>query len=202
MNRMADGGLESTGVAGRRAVRLSGFTVRGSYSSIKHLFDVSLDECRPGVLETRTGVRSNIGSIPSQEASMTAVTFHRPVSIPSQRRPALQLVRSPEAVPTLSPSVHLTRRGRIVVLLALVAGGLLVMLTLTGLFGGSAVAGTTPTHPATRMIVVQPGQTLWSIAGQIAPHADRRDTIARIVELNAMPNSGVSAGARIAVPTP
>jgi LysM domain len=140
---------------------------------------------------------------------MTAVTFHRPVSLPSQRRPALHLVLPPEAAlsdrpsvqPSVQPSVHLTRRGRIVVLLALVAGGLLVMLTLTGLFGGSAVAGTTPTHPATRIIVVQPGQTLWSIAGQVAPHADRRDTIARIVELNAMPNSGVSAGARIAVPT-
>jgi hypothetical protein len=72
------------------------------------------------------------------------------------------------------------------------------MLALTGLVGGAAAG--TPAPPATRIVVVEPGQTLWSIAGQVAPGADRRDTIARIVELNGLPSTDVAAGARIAVP--
>jgi LysM domain len=108
--------------------------------------------------------------------------------------PAAHLAPSP------SPSVQLTRRGRLVILIALVGVGIGLMLALTGGFG-AASAGSSPSGPATRTVVVQPGQTLWSIAEQVAPNADRRDTIARIVELNALPNSSVSAGARIAVPT-
>jgi hypothetical protein len=41
---------------------------------------------------------------------------------------------------------------------------------------------------------------LWSIAGEVAPGADRRDTVAEIVELNALDGSSVRAGQRIAVP--
>jgi predicted Zn-dependent protease len=132
-------------------------------------------------------------------------------TIPAQR-PHLRLV--PPPVPATVPArvraqaaaapVRLTRRGRALARLAavvvLAAVGIGLMLLLTGAFGPAA-AGTEPTAPATRVIVVQPGQTLWSIAAQVAPKADRRDTIARIVELNALANSSVSAGARIAVPT-
>jgi nucleoid-associated protein YgaU len=146
---------------------------------------------------------------------MSAATIHRP-TLPTQRAlqpPQLRLVPAGEAAarvrsarvevapaPQLSPSVQLTRRGRLVILIALVGVGIGLMLALTGGFG-AASAGSSPSGPATRTVVVQPGQTLWSIAEQVAPNADRRDTIARIVELNALPNSSVSAGARIAVPT-
>jgi hypothetical protein len=154
---------------------------------------------------------------------MSAATIHRP-TLPTQRGlqpPQLRLgpageraarVRSARlaaapavhpfhaVAPAQTPGVQLTRRGRLVILIALVGLGVGLMLALTGVFG-AATAGSSPTRPATRTIVVQPGQTLWSIAQQVAPNADRRDTIARIVELNALPNSSVSAGARIAVPT-
>ena len=146
---------------------------------------------------------------------MTAVTIHRPATdarsslLPSPRpaseprrsdRPQLVLVPAP--TPDSRPAgaaVQLTRRGRVVILLVLVAVGVALMMALTGLVGGAA-AGTGPAHPATRTIVVQPGQTLWSIARDVAPNADRRETIARIIQLNALPASGVSAGERIAVP--
>jgi hypothetical protein len=88
----------------------------------------------------------------------------------------------------------------VVILLVLVAAGVALMMALTGLVGGAA-AGTGSTRPATHTIVVQPGQTLWSIARDVAPDADRRDMIARIIQLNALPASGVSAGERIVVPT-
>ena len=51
-----------------------------------------------------------------------------------------------------------------------------------------------------RYVTVAPGDTLWSIAGEVAPGEDRRDTVARILELNARETSGVRAGDRIAVP--
>jgi LysM repeat protein len=47
---------------------------------------------------------------------------------------------------------------------------------------------------------VLPGETLWGIAGQIAPGADRGDTIADIMKLNALTNPAVAAGQRIALP--
>ncbi len=157
---------------------------------------------------------------------MTAVTIHRPATdarhslLPSPRpaseprrsaRPQLVLVGQPTLArePAASSArvrvqagsaVQLTRRGRVVILLVLVAAGFALMLALTGLVGGAA-AGTGPARPATHTIVVQPGQTLWSIARDVAPNADRRETIARIIQLNALPASGVSAGERIAVPT-
>jgi hypothetical protein len=163
-------------------------------------------------------------SISSQEAPMTAATVHRPTDdptdqltglavLPTQRAgrpaeparlrvvPALpEISEPPQTGPTRETgSVQLTRRGRVVVLLVLVAAGVALLLGLTGLVGGAA-AGTGPAHPAARTVVVQPGQTLWSIAGEVAPGADRRDTIARIVELNALPSTDVAAGVRIAVP--
>ena len=151
---------------------------------------------------------------------MSAATIHRPTfsaspthvpaQLPGQRESRsapLRLVppiergdARPARVRSAVPTVQLTRRGRLVVLAVLLVAGVGMMIGLTGVFG-SAAAGVAPTSPATRTIVIQPGQTLWSIAGQVAPGTDRRDTIARIVELNALPNSAVSAGERIAVPT-
>ena len=140
---------------------------------------------------------------------MSAATIHRPTALPTQRAPRptqLRLVppsegpldrparvRSASPARSAVPTVQLTRRGRLVVLAVLVVAGIGMMIGLSGVFG-SAAAGSAPSRPATRTLVVQPGQTLWSIAAQVAPNADRRDTIARIVQLNALPNSGVSAG--------
>jgi LysM repeat protein len=38
--------------------------------------------------------------------------------------------------------------------------------------------------PVSSVYVVQRGDTLWSIAHQVEPHADRRDVVDRLVELN------------------
>lgn len=153
---------------------------------------------------------------------MTAATMHRPTTSPvgSRRlpmprrsaevgRPRLELVPPPAqgaasgVVPArperaVEAPVHLTRRGRVVVLLALVVAGVVAMLALSGVVGGAAAG--TPDRPMTATVVVQPGQTLWSIARDVAPGADRQETIARIVQLNALPSTGVSAGERLVVP--
>jgi LysM repeat protein len=48
--------------------------------------------------------------------------------------------------------------------------------------------------------VVLPGETLWEIAGEVAPGVDRRVTVAQIVKLNDLASAEVHAGQRLAVP--
>ena len=65
----------------------------------------------------------------------------------------------------------------------------------------SFTAGTTRPPPASHSIVVQPGQTLWGIATQVAPHADPRATIQQIIVLNHLPSTGLRAGQELALPS-
>ena len=97
-------------------------------------------------------------------------------------------------------SLRLTRRGRLVLRLGLVVLALLLALVLALVLTRPASAGAQQHAVQARYHVVLPGETLWSIAGEIAPQADRRDVVAEIVELNALPGSGVEAGQRIAIP--
>ncbi|MBI4941741.1 MAG: LysM peptidoglycan-binding domain-containing protein, partial [Actinobacteria bacterium] len=107
----------------------------------------------------------------------------------------------PEAAAGGRPArLRLTRRGRVVVRFAVVLLGVLV--TAAVVLGGGRVAradgSATPVPVAYH--VVQPGESLWQIAGRVAPGQDRRDTVARIVELNALESGSLEAGSRIAVP--
>jgi hypothetical protein len=72
----------------------------------------------------------------------------------------------------------LTTRGRVVVVAILVAP-LLLMLSL--LFRSQVDASSEPTAPRPYpRIVVQPGDTLWTIAGRAAPDRDPRAVIHQI----------------------
>lgn len=94
--------------------------------------------------------------------------------------------------------IRLTRRGRL---------GLLVAAVLCLLLGFSlgntlsSTAGSISPPAASHSIVVQPGQTLWGIATQVAPHADPRATIQQIIVLNHLPSTGLQAGETLAVPS-
>ena len=133
---------------------------------------------------------------PRQRPALRVVTAPAAARRPAPVRPAR--VRPAPAQPAQVPpvSVRLTARGRAV------ATGLLVVLALAVLLLTTSVsgAGTSSTPVPVRHVVVEPGQTLWQIAGDVAPDADRRDTVAAILELNALPGSNVQAGQQIAVP--
>jgi LysM domain len=99
------------------------------------------------------------------------------------------------------PPLRLTRRGRLVlrglvvlVMLALMAGAALTMAHRADAADGAA------RHVVVAHHVVLPGETLWSIATSLAPMADPRDTIGRIVEFNALASSEVHAGQSLAIP--
>ena len=49
-------------------------------------------------------------------------------------------------------------------------------------------------------VVVQPGDTLWSVAERSDPGADPRAVVQRIKELNELPSDAVVAGAVLQVP--
>lgn len=60
-----------------------------------------------------------------------------------------------------------------------------------------------PAPTATTTVVVGPGDTLWSLAGDLVPGADRRVTVDQITELNNLPSvGGVRPGDVLVVPAP
>lgn len=98
------------------------------------------------------------------------------------------------------PAVSALRRGAV----ALAGLALLAGVLVSGLVGGSsAVAdGGVGETPASAVIVVARGDSLWSIAGRLdAGHnRDRRAVIARIAELNGLTGDRVFVGQQLLVP--
>jgi hypothetical protein len=94
--------------------------------------------------------------------------------------------------------VRLTRRGRFVAFL----GAVLLAASAGLLFRPAASEAGADRRPPVEYeyVVVEPGQTLWQIAEQLAPDVDPRVTIMRIQDINGLPSAGVLAGQRIAVP--
>jgi len=101
--------------------------------------------------------------------------------------------------PAAQPRLRLTTRGRVVLtLLALVP--LLVAALVFGLGSGGAVAGSEPGTGSFEYVTVDLGQSLWSVAQQVAPAADPRDVIAEIMKLNGLSSSDVTPGQQLAIP--
>ncbi|HEX9540026.1 MAG TPA: LysM peptidoglycan-binding domain-containing protein [Streptosporangiaceae bacterium] len=101
--------------------------------------------------------------------------------------------------------VRLTRRGRRAVTGFAAA---IILAVVTAFWVAAATGAQAANHgvaPGTvyknmRPVVVQPGQTLWSIALRADPAADPRVVISRIMEFNAMSSDVVVPGERLWVP--
>jgi LysM repeat protein len=105
-------------------------------------------------------------------------------------------VAGSDAVP-----LRLTRRGRRLARTAIVLLAVLAALLLSVASRQTPVqAGTGPATSATTTVVVQPGQTLWTVARSLSPDADARETVARIQELNGLTGSSVRPGQSLIVP--
>ncbi|HET8969479.1 MAG TPA: LysM domain-containing protein [Candidatus Nanopelagicales bacterium] len=91
------------------------------------------------------------------------------------------------------PVVRLTRRGKRLLRTAVAALALLVTVVVLAISSGAvSAAGSGAAAPATRQVVVQPGQTLWGIAGEAMPTVNSREAAQRIAALN-----GLAPGAEI-----
>lgn len=90
--------------------------------------------------------------------------------------------------------VRLTRRGRVVVLLAL-----LLLLSLVFSVGHATMAAGQDDRQD-RVLVVQQGETLWDIAQRVKPGQDPRPLVHTILEANAGVRSGLRAGQQLRIP--
>ena len=72
-------------------------------------------------------------------------------------------------------------------------------LALLFLIFSSRVLGATPPRPA-QVVVVQPGQTVWSIAESRYPNQDPRQTVDEIDRANHLSGGAVYPGERLRLP--
>ncbi|WP_340536804.1 LysM peptidoglycan-binding domain-containing protein [Nocardioides sp. GXZ039] len=92
------------------------------------------------------------------------------------------------------PVYRLTRRGRLV----LFALAFLVLLAIGVVFASNSMATAEP--QATETVVVAPGETLWSIASDVAEGDDVREMMSYLVDLNDLPDVTLDAGQQLIVP--
>jgi len=117
---------------------------------------------------------------------------------------SVQHLTSGEELSRSLPPLRLTRRGRVVLIgipLVILAA---ILLSLAGFLNAPAKAADSAADlsvtPAVS-VTVQSGQSLWAIAGSVAPERDPRDVIADIVQLNNLSAGGVVPGQQLFVPT-
>lgn len=126
-------------------------------------------------------------------------------STASQHLPAARSARSTRRTATSRSHpahVHLTRRGRLLVLLALV--GVLFAAFSLGRSASQASprvdAVTTRVQPAVEQLTVQSGESLWTLARRVAPEKDPREVIAQIRTLNEMTSTQLRPGQQLLLP--
>ena len=102
-----------------------------------------------------------------------------------------------------TPQVHVTRRGRALLLMALVA----VLFGAFSLGRANSQAASTSADPAApraaaaeEQITVQPGESLWALARRVAPENDPREVMAQIRRLNELDGSGLQVGQQLLLP--
>lgn len=128
---------------------------------------------------------------------MSTLTIHSGLTRPGRPAAARRAVRWRTGRAAPHPLTRLTRRGRLVAVVLLLA----LMLVLLTVFGPHSAASGDAGMPAqTRMVVVGPGDSLWRIASQVARPGQVRETVQAIEELNALSGPGVAVGQEIAVP--
>jgi hypothetical protein len=92
--------------------------------------------------------------------------------------------------------VRLTARGRRVVF-----GAAVLLVGLLGLAGGRAMAASGDPAVPTVSVVVEPGDTLWGYATEVArPGEDIRDVVDAIERLNGLASAAIAAGDVILLP--
>jgi hypothetical protein len=102
-----------------------------------------------------------------------------------------------QSFPSHRTGTHLTARGRVVVVAALV----LLLLAAFSL-GRTAAEGSTSVQPRVQLeqVTVLPGDTLWAVAQRIAPGQDPRPVVEQIREVNDLSNAELRAGQQLLLP--
>lgn len=125
---------------------------------------------------------------------------HEPAYAPASR-PVVVRADEPAGARTLADrlglaGLRLTRRGRVVlVLLAM------ILVAPMATWGATAVASAPGEPTEVRVHAVQPGETLWGFAREVAePGEDVRHAVARLQDLNEMSSGTVRVGELLLLP--
>jgi Tfp pilus assembly protein FimV len=110
-------------------------------------------------------------------------------------------ISGPARLAAPSSRLRLTRRGRRALAL-LAASPAAAVLGIAIVSGGAALASGESSAPAGTFatVTVMPGDTLWSIAEEVAPTDDPRDVVDAIMRLNVLESGRVDAGESLAIP--
>ncbi len=110
-------------------------------------------------------------------------------------------ITAPGSASLPATRLRLTARGRRVITAA-AALPAVVALSVAIISGGSALASKDAGAPAGSFetVTVSSGDSLWSIAEEVAPTADPRDVVDAIARLNGLDGVAISAGQRLAIP--
>jgi hypothetical protein len=95
--------------------------------------------------------------------------------------------------------LRITRRGR-ALLTVLIAGPVVIAAFAFAVNGGGAAAGMDSSSVVFEHVTVQPGESLWQLASEIAPSSDPRDVVSELVQLNRLDRAEVHPGQSLAVP--
>lgn len=129
--------------------------------------------------------------------STTSTIVFEPAPRPAAVRPATARPGTARPGAARPSGVRLTRRGRVVLLVLVLALGVVALVV-----GAASVSATTSAERGpVATVVVQPGQTLWGVAEQVAPDRDPREVVHAIVEVNDLPGSVVAPGQSLAIPS-
>ena len=94
----------------------------------------------------------------------------------------------------------LNRRGRLARTLVVLS----LAIVMVSAFAFSAGAGNTdqmsPTYDSFITVTVGPGESLWSLAGQIAVDGDKRSLVDEIISINSLPTADVQVGQELRIP--
>ncbi|TMR89628.1 LysM peptidoglycan-binding domain-containing protein [Nonomuraea basaltis] len=99
-----------------------------------------------------------------------------------------------------SPPLRLTRRGRVVLVVAV------ALLSLGGFWLGTRAVGhasvkvVVPSHAGLPWVEVHQGDTLWAIADVLSGGEDPGAVVEEIKRLNGLPDSIIHPGVRLYVP--
>ena len=98
-----------------------------------------------------------------------------------------------------APRLRLTARGRLVfgtlASIAVVAAAMFL-----GVGSDGAQATLDPGATTFEYVSIEPGQSLWQLAEQVAPQADPREVIDEILSLNNLSSGDVQPGQHLAIP--
>lgn len=130
---------------------------------------------------------------------MSAATEFAPVVfIPEQarpwdRRPLAEVIELHRPAPdSVATPLRLTRRG--VLVLGLLGALVSAALVWTAWLSAPSAAASRPASAVPATVMVRSGDTLWSIAGRIAPNRDPRVEVADLQAVNHLASVGLTAG--------